>query len=147
MNKLVSDQSIDSIKISPTDSTEALRLLQIQGSPELLVLTSALNFFNQSEMGQIASAILNREGIGIDGTGFRYPTDVEPGEEPLEGVEIYNPLGEIQVSIPAFERLMARYLRTLITEAKIVGFIAKQTFWTEFVSMAEKIEQRVLENI
>lgn len=149
MSRLVADQLVDRIKTSPACNPESLHPVQLQGEPELVVLVSTLGFFNLDEISYLASAILEQEGISIDGTGFRYPTDeLDSREAPLEGVEVYNPLGGVQVSIPAFERLIARYLRTLITEVdNSNSSITKQTSWPDVVLMTEKIEQRVLDSV
>ncbi|MBD2767906.1 hypothetical protein IC235_08365 [Hymenobacter sp. BT664] len=145
MSKLIADELVNSIQIQPRDVEGSLRLLDIKGSEEVLVITSTLGFFSLSEMLYVASGVHDREGIGIDNTGFRYPTDeLDPGQEPLEGVEIYNPLGEVQVPILAFEHLMARYLRALITEAKKRNdSVIQQSWWCEFVMTTQQIEERL----
>lgn len=145
MSKLIADELVNSIQIQPRNVENSLRLLDIEGSEEVLVITSALGFFNLSEMTYVASGVHDREGIATDNTGFRYPTDeLDPGEEPLEGVEIYNPLGEVQVTISAFEHLMVRYFRALITEAKKHNdSVIQQSWWCEFVVTTEQIEERL----
>ena len=152
MNKLVDDKLIETLEIKPVENKLYFRPVKIYGSQELITIYSSLNFFSMSEMNYVASAVLDREGIGTDGTGFRYPTDeLDPGEEPLQGVEIYNPsFGEAQLSIPAFEKLMARYFRAVIEETQKQ---VKQTkpeddpthkpWWSEFISATEQIEQRL----
>lgn len=147
MSKLIADKLVNSIQIEPTKVEGSLRPLDIKGSEEVLVITSTLGFFSWSEMNYIASGVHDGEGIGIDGTGFRYPTDeLDPGEELLEGVEIYNPLGEVQISISAFEHLMVRYFRELIKEAEKGNESATQeSWWSEFLSITEEIEERLQE--
>ncbi|MEH2048834.1 hypothetical protein [Nostoc sp.] len=146
MSNLIKDKLVDSIVIELSQDEDLLKLMvQITEPKELLILTSSLNFFGWSDLLYIASGVGDQEGVGVDGTGFRYPTDeLDPGEKPLEGVEVYNPLGEVQVSIPAFERLMLRYFRTLISEAKKLNNpIVEQPWWKEFVAITKKIEQRL----
>lgn len=145
MSKLIADRLVNSIQIQPTKVENSLRLIDIEGSEEVLVITSTLGFFSLSEMTYVASGVHDREGIGTNGTGFRYPTDeLDPGEEPLEGVEIYNPLGDVQVTISAFEQLMTRYFRALITEAnKRNDSVIQQSWWCEFVVTTEQIEKRL----
>jgi hypothetical protein len=147
MGNPLKDELVDSIVIHPGKSEKPLHSAgEILGPRELKVLMSSLDFFSWSQMPYVAAGVLDREGIGINGTGFRYPTDeLDPGEEPLEGVEVYNPLGEIQVTIPAFERLMARYFRALIMGAEEHNAaVTQQSWWPEFVRTTEKIEQRVV---
>ena len=152
MNKLVDDKLIETLEIKPVENKLYFRPVKIYGSQELITIYSSLNFFSMSEMNYVASAVLDREGIGTDGTGFRYPTDeLDPGEEPLQGVEIYNPsFGEAQLSIPAFEKLMARYFRAVIEETqkqvkekKPEDDPTKKPWWSEFVSATEQIKQRL----
>ncbi|MBW4448469.1 MAG: hypothetical protein KME38_16780 [Spirirestis rafaelensis WJT71-NPBG6] len=149
MSNLIKDSLVDSISLGTPSSVSSLKLItQISEPKELLILTSSLNFFSWSDLLYVASGVRDQEGVGIDGTGFRYPTDeLDPGEEPLEGVEVYNPLGEVQMSIPAFERLMLRYFRTIMSEAEKHNHpIVEQSWWKEFVVITEKIEQRLLPN-
>ena len=145
MSKLIADELVNSIQIQPTNVKNSLRQIDIKGAEEVLVITSALGFFNWSEMTYVASGVHDREGIATNGNGFRYPTDeLDPGEEPLEGVEISNPLGDVQVTISAFEHLMARYFRAMITEAKKHNdSVTQQSWWSKLVVTTEQIEERL----
>jgi len=145
MTKLIDKTLIDQIEFQPSNVENSLRPLQIQGSEKLLVIISSLQFFNWNELNYIASGVWDREGIGINGTGFRYPTDeLDPNEEILEGVEIYNPLGEIQLSIDSFESLMLRYFQAIILEGtKINHSILQQSWWNDFIDLTQKIEARL----
>jgi len=91
----------------------------------------------------VAEGVRDHEGIGIDGTGFRFPADLDPWEEPLDGVEVYCPLGDVLVSLPAFERLMARFLHAIV--ASVTGTqapAAREPWWPAFMAIAGQIEQR-----
>ena len=152
MNKLVSDRLIEEIEIKPVDMQRYYDPVRVYSSSELKVISSSLNFFSMSEINYVASGVLDQEGIDVNGTGFRYPTDeLDPGEEPLQGVEIYNPsFGEAQLNISAFEKLMARYFRAVITETekqvaiqKPEDDVTKKPWWSEFVKATEQIEQRL----
>ncbi|MEB3294602.1 MAG: hypothetical protein VKJ24_15710 [Synechococcales bacterium] len=147
MNHLIKDSLVEGILIGTDKHESSLKVVtQISEPKELLILTSSLSFFSLSDLLYIASGVRDQEGIGIDGTGFRYPTDeLDPDEEPLEGVQVYNPLGEVQISIPAFERLMLRYFSTLISEAEQHhNPVVDQHWWNDFVRMTKIIEQRWL---
>lgn len=152
MNKLVNDQLIEEIEIKPVDMKLYHDPIKVHSSPELAIIAGSLNFFGLNKIDVVSSAVLDREGIGINEIGFRYPTDeLDPGEEPLQGVEIYNfSFGEIQLSIYAFEKLMARYFRAVIEETERQVAIqkpeddpTKKSWWSEFVGATEQIEQRL----
>ena len=151
MNKLVSDKLIEEIEIKPVRDRLYFNPIDLCGSLEIQVVTSSINFFGFSQLNYVASGVLDREGIDVNSTGFRYPTDeLDPGEEPLQGVKIYNPaFGEAQLSVPAFEKLMARYFRAVIKETQKQVAIekpekdpTKESWWSEFVRATEQIEQR-----
>ena len=151
MNKLVSDRLIEDIEIKPVDMKLYHDPIKVHSSPKLAVVAGTLNFFGLNKINYVASAVLDREGVGINEIGFRYPTDeLDPEEEPLQGVEIYNfSFGEIQLSVPAFEKLMARYFRAVIEETQKQVAIekpednpTKESWWSEFVNATEQIEQR-----
>jgi hypothetical protein len=139
------DSEIDAIQIIPNAGEQARhRLVRLEAPPELLVVTSALGIFSHSELPYVASGVSDREGIGTNGTGFQYDTDeLDPDEEPLEGVRVYNVLGEVDMSRGAFERLMTRYFRAIIENAQRTKHpIRKEPWWPEFVETVQKIEER-----
>ena len=152
MNKLVSDRLIEEIEIKPVDTKLYHDPVKVYSISELAIIAGTLNFFGLNKIDVVSSAVLDREGIGINEIGFRYPTDeLDPGEEPLQGVEIYNfSFGEIQLSISAFKKLMARYFRAVITETEKQVAIqkpeddpTKKPWWSKFVRATEQIEQRL----
>lgn len=138
----------ESLEIKSVDSQIYKRFIKVDGPQELMVATSSLNFFSVKDILYIASGVLDREGIDVNGTGFRYPTDeLDPGEEPLEGVEIYNPtFGEIQLSISAFENFITRYFRATIVEVeKQNDSVIQESWWSTFTEITTQIEQRIQE--
>jgi hypothetical protein len=83
-------------------------------------------------------------GMDMDDAGFSYPGDLAPDEEPIDGVLVYNPLGEAAVGIPAFERLMRCYFRVLITGAeRLHDSVVEEPWWPEFVTLTEELERRL----
>jgi hypothetical protein len=92
----------------------------------------------------IARAVAERTGAGWDGGTLRYPVEdvLDAGEEPFEGVHVHSPLGDVLVGVAAFERLMARYLRAVLS----AGASAKagdEPWWTEVRSSLMRIEARL----
>lgn len=143
---LVSDELIKTLEIKFVDAKIYYRPIRIDGSQELITITSSLNFFSISDMLYIASGVLDRQGIDINETGFRYPSDeLDPGEEPLKGVKIYNPtFGKVQLNISTFENLMCRYFRAIIVETeKQNSNLKEKSWWSKFIEITEQIEQRL----
>jgi hypothetical protein len=106
---------------------------------------TTFDVFGGRDLLYLANGVRHRRGIGKDDSGFRYPGDeLEPGEEPFENVDVYNPLGEAFVSVPAFERLAARYCRAIVEGARAIDDpVTRQPWWPEFVAATEEIEGRV----
>lgn len=147
MTALATDRSVDDVVIEPLDAPDSLSLTgPIQGPRELLALTSALQSLAwPNNLMYVAMGVRDHEGIGIDGTGFRYPADLDPWEERFDGVEVYSPLGDVYVSLPAFERLMARFLHAVIVgSTRTQAPVVRESWWPEFVAAVEQIEQRMV---
>lgn len=145
MSQAVSDDLLGRITIEPVPMPHGTRTIgRVTGPPELVALTTALDFFNWRRLPLVAEAVRDRQGINIDDIGFRYPgEDLDPGEEPFEEVEVFGPLGSVFVSVSGFERLMARYFRTLQTGAEAARDpVIEEPWWTRFVEMTEEIERR-----
>lgn len=146
MRTVIPDALVDSLAIEPASAGHPAHVTgDVEGAEELRILKGTLDYFGWSLMMYLASGVRDREGIGADGTGFRYPTDeLDPGEEPFDGVDVYNPLGEVLVGVSAFERLMARYFRALIVGAeRHRDPVVRQSWWPEFVAATELIERRL----
>ena len=146
MTKMIENSLVEGISINVLENRGSLRsMIQISGPNDLTILINSLSFFNWGVLFYIASGVCDGKGVAIDGTGFRYPTDeLDPGEEPLEGVEVYNPLGEVQVSVSSFEQLMLRYFRASISGAEQYNkSMLTHAWWNEFVAITETIGQRV----
>jgi len=140
------DDIVDAIRTEPVHTGDPFRTVgRISGPHEALVPVTMFDVFGWRNMLYLANGVRHRSSIGKDDAGFRYPGyDLDPGEEPFDDVDVYNPMGEVFVSIPAFERLAARYFRALIDGAqRIDDPVVRQPWWLEFVAATEEIEGRV----
>ncbi|HEX4706026.1 MAG TPA: hypothetical protein VH352_28170 [Pseudonocardiaceae bacterium] len=145
MTARIPDARVDALEIRPGSGQGRLVETVGDGSEGHMLLVSTLVAFPTSLAYYVASGVADREGIGKDESGFRYPTDeLDPGEEPFDDVDVYNPLGAVFVSIPAFERLMARYLRCLATVATAThDAVIDAPWWPDFLGAVDIIEARV----
>ncbi|MEA2672664.1 MAG: hypothetical protein QOG45_2884 [Chloroflexota bacterium] len=140
------DDVVDAILAEPVTTQDPIRSVgRITGPHEALVPITTFDVFGWRDLLYLANGVRHRRGIGKDDSGFRYPGDeLDPGEEPFEDVDVYNPIGEVFVSMPAFERLAARYFRALVDgAARIHDPVTRQPWWPEFVAATEEIEGRV----
>jgi hypothetical protein len=117
---------------------------RITGPREAKIPIGVLNVFGWRDLLYLAGGVRDRSGIAKDDAGFRYPgEELDPGEEPFDDVDVYNPIGEVFVSVPAFERLAARYFRALVDGAQAIDDpVTHQAWWPEFVAATEEIEER-----
>jgi hypothetical protein len=142
----VADEVVDAISVEPAPVPHKLfrSVGRILGPEAALPVITTLESLGWDSLMDAAGGVLDREGIGENGVGFRYPNDaLNWGEEPGDGVEVYNPLWEVVVSVQAFERLMARFFRALITGAESTAdAVTGASWWPDFVTMTERIEER-----
>jgi hypothetical protein len=145
-SKQLPDEVVDAIHTEPVCVDRFTRSVGIiTGPDEALVPITTFNVLGWRDVPSFANGVRNRSSIGIDDAGYRYPgSDLDPGEEPFDDVDVYNPMGEVFVSVLAFERLAARYFRALIDGARKMGDpVLNQSWWPEFVGATEEIERRV----
>jgi hypothetical protein len=145
MNIHIEDQLVDNLKIIWEETTQYSGLKVVDVSPKLRVIQDFLTTqFWPSLVRFIASGVLNRHGRIKEYSGFMFPEDLDPGDDPFEGVMIFDPLDTIYLSDTVFDRLMNRYFQKLIEGAtKYEKDVLKEDWWIEFLDIAKEIEQRV----
>ncbi len=145
MPQIVPDADIDDIRIAATPSNSPTRSIGgLAGPPSTDIVTDVLDAFGWSSLLSLVRAVQLRSSVDKDGVGFRYPTDeLDPDEEPFHSVRVYNPIDEVSVAVPAFDRLMGRYLRTLVAGAQAThDQVLDEPWWPGFVDLTEEIERR-----
>jgi hypothetical protein len=146
MTEPLPDELVDSIVVESAATGRPARGVGIVTGPAAAgPVTITLKAFGWGDIPDAARAVTLGVGMSADDAGFRYPgEDLDPDEEPSDGVQVHNPLGEATVSVPAFERLMLRYFRALITGAeRLHDSVIEEPWWPEFVAATEEIEGRV----
>jgi len=142
----VPDAVMDAVVAEPLRVDRSDRSVgRLTGPREARIPIGVFKVFGWRDLLYLAGGVRDQMGIDLDDAGFRYPGDeLDPGEEPFDDVEVYNPIGEVFVTIPAFERLAARYFRALVDGvASSQDPVAYQPCWPEFVAATEEIERRV----
>lgn len=140
MNNDINNQIIDQLEIVWDDARQRVRVLNC--ARELRVIRDYFSRSHASTLMYIARAVRDQENMGINGSGFRYAhNELDPNEEPFEGVEIYDPFDELYVTQEAFDGLMNGFFSALRKGAKKA--LAKEPWWKEFVDISLQIEKRV----
>lgn len=143
MNNIIANKTLDDIDIIWDNIDKKARVLNC--SPQLRVISDFFSRTQWSTLMYIAQAVRDEENMGINGSGFRYAhNELDPDEEPFEGVEIYDPLGELYLTPAAFDRLMNRFFSALRDGAiKQQAQIVQQSWWRNFIKNAKYVEKRV----
>ncbi|HEU4326159.1 MAG TPA: hypothetical protein VFS21_23665 [Roseiflexaceae bacterium] len=137
---VLDDRLVDAVEIvweqTPTYQGTVVR----QAPDELRVIR---NYFTRrfwSSLPSIARSASGQSDSGVNGSGFRFGQELDPGEEPFEGVELYDPLDQIYISRPAFNRLMLRFFEMIIRGATEHGHpLLQELRWPEFLAHAETL--------
>jgi hypothetical protein len=91
-----------------------------------------------------ADAVAQRHGFGLEEAGFEYPTDLEHGEDPFEGVRMYALDDEMFVSTDAFDRLMLRFFDQMTELAsRRVPAVTAESWWPEYLASVDAVRRRV----
>ena len=145
MNK-VPNAVLDSIsfEIIPDDVTPKI-LSPLNGNDISITcfVISAGSFASRYWLG-LSRAVGNQWGRSVNDSGFRYPTDeLDPGEEPFEGVEMYVVENVIYVDLEAFERVMLRFFKAAIESAVTKNDpVLQEEWWPEFLQNVARVEER-----
>jgi hypothetical protein len=110
------------------------------------VVWSALHSVSWSFVELVARSVESRFGTSWNDCGIRYPVEdrLDPGEEPFEGVEVYTPVSQCLVPQDAFERLMVRYLRTVVAAVHTNAHPDARTVnAADVAGIADRLERRL----
>lgn len=101
----------------------ALQIQGLDGSYNESVIADIFSFGSPPNANwQYAESLFNdfviRQGFGSNGRGIAFPHEADEWEN-QQGVKLYNPVGEIELSEEAFDAIILKYfhaLRKLIQE-------------------------------
>ena len=140
----VPDETLRAISFDDPPRGDSLTIGRPRGPLAARPLFGLLYCFSWRDVRRTAECAVERTGLGYNDSGFRYPSDLDPCEESFEGVNVYDPLDDILVSLPAFEEVMSRFFRALIAGAEKHGDpVRSEPWWPEFVRLAEELAARV----
>ena len=149
----VNDSSIDHVIIT-WDNRPGMFLTQIQSNisdPEHeRIVRSFLSIGNWDDVLFMAEGVYERKSRSMDLRAFAYPVDNLKTTDPdyaifvFEGVNICDGAFEyINLSEPAFTRLMAQLFNVLISGATRTQLpVIHEDWWERFVELAGDISQR-----
>jgi hypothetical protein len=144
----ISDQDVDSIQMAPGPSTLGGRKRgRAVGVPSARVLMDMLTYSSWPDLHHFSKAVESRVGTSIDDAGFRYPVEdmLGTGEIPFEGVNVFDPLDDVYMSRPAFERAWTRFLLGLVADVdRDSDPVRDQPFWPDFLARAYRLRDRLV---
>jgi hypothetical protein len=144
-NNLLSDSLVDSVQIEWEETPHRTGPQVVNVPPELRVIRDYLSKpVSESNLKLIAEGVLDQHGRMMNDSGFWYPEDLDPDDEPFDGVRLSDPLDEIYLSRAAFDRLMVRFFRIILQNApSSQKDLANSTWWPRFQAIVAQLEQRV----
>lgn len=144
MNGQIDDAVIDAVTMGWDDTNKLPKPHVANIPPEARVIDDFLNTpFWGDRVRFIFSGVLERTGRISDESGFLFPSDLEPDDQPFEGVQMFDPLDTITLSDAAFDRLMSRYFRVVLDHAGRMRLpITQEAWWGAFAGAVPQIEAR-----
>jgi len=145
MTKRIEDHAVDALQIVWEESPRFTGPRVVNAPPELRVIRDFLSLESWQHYVQFfLPGVVGRYQHVSNDSGFRFQSDLTPDEEPLEGVELFDPLDTIQLGEAAFDRLMSRYYQVIIQAVTArQGPELREGWWQDFLDGARSLEQRV----
>ena len=141
MRKPVDAEVLRAISFDGEPRGDSLTIGRPRGPEATRVLVDLLYGWRWGDVLRVMPAVDDAQGIGSNGSGFRYPYDLDPCEEPFEGVHVYDPLDEIVVPLTAFGEVIVRFVRALIAGAERLDHpVRSAPWWPELLRLADRLE-------
>lgn len=141
---LIPDQQVDTLQIVWEETPQYSGPRVVDTPPELRMIRDFLSTrFWQNFVRFIAPGVLNHHGRVNEYSGFTFQSDLDPDDDPFEGVEMFDPIDTIHISEAAFDRLMSRYFNTIVEGAAAHQKPETQEeWWQDFVENARELYAR-----
>jgi hypothetical protein len=147
MSAIVDDSELEAITIELiTDPDEEHSIAKAKGPAASKLVQDFIDCTHWRHLKNSGRGIAGRSSASFDLQAFQYlPCDDFPdltGFPPSVrvGIHVY----DVDVSIPAFERLMLRFLRLAIDRANISrNEVLKEEWWPQFLADVDTLERRV----
>ncbi|MCB9736112.1 MAG: hypothetical protein H6745_26290 [Deltaproteobacteria bacterium] len=141
MLEKLDDSVVDGVGVTWDDGPTHV-LTRVQG--QVPAITSLMNVTAWWTIQAYAAGAARHHDRAINDKGFRFPEFREPDDPEFSGVLVYDYFNQVEVSTAAFDRMMARLLRTLVDGATRDGVEAVTSdWWPAFVADTEAVEARV----
>lgn len=141
---ILEDRKVDAIQFVWDDASIARAPQAIGAEPGLRAVHDFFVGVSWQFLARFAApAVLNRHGLHIEGNGFAFPSDLDPDQEPFDGVRLEDPIETIYIGNSAFDRLMSRFFNTVIEGAMLRQVPeVREDWWPEFVATARAVQAR-----
>lgn len=141
MSDLIDDQKIDGLRVEWGDAGPCV----VDAPPELRMIQEFLSRDTWQHFVQfILPGILGHHQRVAEYSGFRFQSDLDPDDDPFDGVEMFDPIDTIHISEAAFDRLMSRYLDAIVRGVtEHARPEAREAWWPGVVDGARILAERV----
>ena len=145
MSNLIADRTVDALRIIWDQSPGYIGPRVVVASPELRMIKDFLSRETWQHFVQfIVPGALHHHGRVMEYSGFKFQGDLDPDDEPFDGVEMFDPIETIHISEGAFDRVMSRYFGVIIQGVTAhQGPELQEGWWPAFVTNARLIDERV----
>jgi hypothetical protein len=134
---------IKKFEISPASKSSG-KLVNIKFPEDFFILASTLSIYTWNSVEKIYKAISEKYGYSYNDIGFTFPSEAMEWGEIIEGVKVYNPMGELILTEEIFEILISKYFRALISYADInKDPVKRSSWWLDFIRTAEFLENKL----
>ena len=144
MSELIDDSAIDAVGVVWDASSAHSGPRVVDAPPSLRVVRDFLTRSTWQRFAQfILPGVLAHHGRVDNDSGFRFQGDLDPDDDPLPGVELFDPIDTIYLGEGAFDRLMSRFF-----EAIVDGVTAHsrhevtEAWWNHFVAGTQELTTR-----
>lgn len=145
MSDLIDDRTVDALRIVWDQSPGHTGPRVVDAPAELRVIRDFLSCETWQHFVQfILPGALHHHGRLIEYSGFRFQSDLDPDDDPFEGVEMFDPIETIHISEGAFDRLMGRYFEVILHGVTLHQRPeTHEEWWQGFVTSARALIDRI----
>ncbi|HEX8113456.1 MAG TPA: hypothetical protein VF516_37255 [Kofleriaceae bacterium] len=142
MSDLIDDRAVDALQIVWDTSCAGPRV--VDSPPELRMIQEFLSRDTWQHFVQfILPGVVGHHQRVAEYSGFRFQSDLDPDDDPFEGVEMFDPIDTIHISEAAFDRLMSRYFDTIVRGAtENLRPEIRESWWPKIVDGARTLGDR-----
>ncbi len=137
----LADDILNDLEITARPGNIPGRLVELTGPNAPAPLLNFFNYLSPRALPPLVAALRAQRGFGHNEEGYDYLA-AAASEEPAT-VAVYDFVGRVEMSAPAFQRLAARFLVQLVQVAAArQDAMLQQPWWEEFVQDTQALAEQ-----